>query len=804
MAELRTVYAQQALSQIPRLLSNQDRNPFSPTYGCFHRDYWLDKTSDFPDAVRQFATHALALVYTHDFPGNIYRGQPKIRDWAIAGLDYWARIQHRDGSFDEFYPYERGWVGPSAFTTFTSIESCMLLKDHLPGAVAERVHQAIRRAAHFISRGETEEDHLANHHAMACLAVWKAYRLLGDAALKAGYQQLWRGFLRYHHEGEGWSREYDGVDPGYLSATVSFLAKIYQDHPDAELLRVIQQSVEFSSYFVYPNGFYAGSMGSRNTLHFYPHGYEIVARAIPLAAAMAEKMLRSLSEGKLVPPEIISDRYVVYRVPEFLQAYLDYTPRPAELPPLPYEREPFTRYFPGARVFVATLPERYVVANLAKGGVVKIFDRQRGTLLLNDCGLIGKLANGRVVTSQWIDPSYRCEADEQGWTVSGHLHAVPSHKLFTPLKQVLFRSALVAMGWNPAFSHRLKGTIRKTLMLGQRPVPLHFRRSLRLNAHEPLTLRDELWAAGEGEVRSLSVGDEFFVRYVPQSRYFQSQELDIQGYTLSDGHIQALNQRQRLQIEQQVVAVGAQPAGAFAVNVRVRAPEAGEMEQAGPVPFGVYDVDYYHGRQRKPQLIYRLKRRTDEVEAALRCYHDGRLQVIVDVGTADGLMLQQLRQRMGSLTFLGFDLSLGLLKVHPVDGVLKSQSDALVMPVRDSVADAVIATAVIEHVPDAGAMLRECARMLRPGGLLVMTTPDPLMEKISSRIGLLKEAGHQETLNLSQLCERSEAAGFQVVEAKKFMFSPVGFPAEKLIERGMRAVGLDLVMANQLVVVRKV
>jgi hypothetical protein len=41
------------------------------------------------------------------------------------------------------------------------------------------------------------------------------------------------------------------------------------------------------------------------------------------------------------------------------------------------------------------------------------------------------------------------------------------------------------------------------------------------------------------------------------------------------------------------------------------------------------------------------------------------------------------------------------------------------------------------------------------------------------------------------------------MDAKKFMFSPVGFPAEKLIERGMRAAKLDLMMANQLVVVRK-
>lgn len=56
----RETYAKLALDQIPRLLGNLDRNSFSPTYGCFHRDYWLYKTSDFPDSVRQFAVQALA------------------------------------------------------------------------------------------------------------------------------------------------------------------------------------------------------------------------------------------------------------------------------------------------------------------------------------------------------------------------------------------------------------------------------------------------------------------------------------------------------------------------------------------------------------------------------------------------------------------------------------------------------------------------------------------------------------------------------------------------------------------------
>ena len=548
MSRLRDVYAQKALAQLPRLLGNQDRNPFSPTYGCFHRDYWLEKTSDFPDAVRQFGVQALALVYRHDFPGNIYKGEPKVRDWAIAALDFWARIQHSDGSFDEFYPYERGWVGPTAFTTFACVEAFRLLREETPGDVAERVIAAVGRAARFIAAGESEEDHLANHHAMAYLAVWKAYELLGEPELKTGCERLWEGFLRYHHAEEGWSREYDGVDPGYLSATVSFLAKVYRTNPDPRILQVLRQSVEFCSYFVYPDGSYAGSLGSRNTQHFYPHGFEVLGRELPLAAAVAEKMLQGLAGGKLVPPEIMSDRYVCYRIPEYLEAYLDCAPRAATLPPLPCEQHAFTRYVPGARIFAASQSNRYVIANLAKGGVVKVFTQEPAGLLLNDAGLIGRTEDGRVVSSQWIGPDYECKVDEAGWEVTGHLHVIAATKLFTPVKNLVFRTVLVALGWSPRFSHLLKAKIRKVLILRQQTVPVRFRRRLKLDG-EGLTLVDELHIEGPVRFTALSTGDDFSVRYVPQSRYFQAQELASGGTPLAPGALEQLNRQRTITIE---------------------------------------------------------------------------------------------------------------------------------------------------------------------------------------------------------------------------------------------------------------
>ena len=540
MNNLRAIYAEKAISQIPRLLSNLDRNPYSPTYGCFHRDYWLDKTSDFPDAVRQFGVHALALVYKYDLPANTYKGAPKIREWAIAAMRYWAKIQHKDGSFDEFYPYERGWVGPTAFTTYTVIEAYRILQDTLSNYDRELIGKAIEKSAYFIGKGETEEDHLANHHAMACLTLSKAADLLADPALEHYYKTAWQTFLTYHNTEEGWSIEYDGTDPGYLSATVSFLSKIYKEKPDKELFNVLKASVSFSAYFVYPDGFYAGSTGSRNTMHFYPHGYEIIGNEYPLATAVADKMLTSLSEDKLVPPEIISDRYVAYRVSEFLQAYLDYSERPENLPALPYQSNNFYHYFPKARIYATKINNNYLIVNAAKGGVIKYFDCNTGNLLLNNAGIIGKINHKKTLTSQWIDPDYSCYHQENEVEIQGYMNKVPSHTLFSPFKNILFRATLIAFGWIPRFSHFLKGKIRKALILGHKKSGVKFSRKILLMS-EYLYLTDKVTIEDDSRFQALSFGDEFFVRYVPQSRYFQSYELHTSGYTLSDTELETLN-----------------------------------------------------------------------------------------------------------------------------------------------------------------------------------------------------------------------------------------------------------------------
>lgn len=65
---------------------------------------------------------------------------------------------------------------------------------------------------------------------------------------------------------------------------------------------------------------------------------------------------------------------------------------------------------------------------------------------------------------------------------------------------------------------------------------------------------------------------------------------------------------------------------------------------------------------------------------------------------------------------------------HPVTAV---QGDALALPFPDGSFDRVIASEVLEHIPDDTAAMRELARVLRPGGAMAVTVPRCVPEAIN-------------------------------------------------------------------------
>jgi 2-polyprenyl-6-hydroxyphenyl methylase / 3-demethylubiquinone-9 3-methyltransferase len=107
-----------------------------------------------------------------------------------------------------------------------------------------------------------------------------------------------------------------------------------------------------------------------------------------------------------------------------------------------------------------------------------------------------------------------------------------------------------------------------------------------------------------------------------------------------------------------------------------------------------------------------------------------RRPTLVDIGCGGGLLAAHL----DGYRHLGVDLSAPSLRVAAGHGVLPVRADAVALPLRDQVADVVVAGEVFEHVPDLPRVIEEIARVLRPEGVLVF---DTINDTVWSRFSLV-------------------------------------------------------------------
>ena len=221
-------------------------------------------------------------------------------------------------------------------------------------------------------------------------------------------------------------------------------------------------------------------------------------------------------------------------------------------------------------------------------------------------------------------------------------------------------------------------------------------------------------------------------------------------------------------------------------------------------PKGVMGIDYHTGRGKKKSLKYRLGRRTKEVVGAIEKYAKEK-RAILDLGTADGLMLSRIKNTYPLAECVGIEYCQELIQANKDKRIKIFQGDVLHPPkkIKRKKIDIVIATAIIEHVDSPSLFAKIVYDFLKPNGIGVVTTPVPFFDKLATAVGHLPKEDHQQTLTLTGLEKIFRKQGFKILEKKRFMFSPVGFPKEEFIEKIMRKIKIDFLMANQMLVVRK-
>ncbi len=521
LQSMRRRYSDEALRSIPKLLQLIDRNPYSSTYGSFDRAYWHYRTMDFPCGMAQEFCLPLALVYKHNYADNPYYQLPRMKELAMAGVEFSRKSAHADGSCDDYFPNERA-LGALVFSLYACTETCLQL-DEKNDLLLEFF---MRRANHLM--GHNESGRLTNHQAFAALALHNVYELTGNSKYAKGRDQ-YLDIVQAWQTGEGWFWEYEGADPGYHSCSISFLGKLMRKTEGTDvadrILKMLRPAVDFAWHFMHPDGSYAGEYGSRNTYHFYPHGFELMAPHEEKAGQIADAFLkRGLPRGSRYFNE--DDRMCAHYVYDWLEACRDFHPeRPGDL----NERPNFTRYFPQAKMLVSKTDAYYAVLSLAKGGVMKAFD-ENGPLY-SDTGIIGKLNDGRVLVSHLMGmEEYDIEVDEGGSTitaeVSGRL-AQRRRNLPTPFKQILFRMFNLTAGWvAPDLVRRF---LQKILITGKPWTPYRFTRRFVLTEGGIEVINRINNPVGENAEKrhweSLHIGSDATSIYVANSNVYQESVL---------------------------------------------------------------------------------------------------------------------------------------------------------------------------------------------------------------------------------------------------------------------------------------
>ena len=499
------------LNSIPRLLSLQDRCFTSPSYGCFDKNFWHFKTADFPNAAAQMGSEVLARIWAWETKENSYYKNVQVLKWAKQGLIYLMNIQNRDGSFDEWYPTERGWAGPTGYVLHSLASGYVLLKETWKEEEKEKIKESIYKAARHLSK--RDEGHiLCNHIAMSLLALWDAWEICQESWILDSFHSYWKLFEKHTYP-EGQSLEYDGVDLGYNMASLSFLARIHKRNGDKKIEEYAGKSCAFLKLFCYPDGSFGGRIGSRSTSHIYPFALEYWATLFPDASAMA-----TFFQGyNPIPPSMQDDRYLVYRLCDYIEAY-NVTEKKKEPSILPFkQKENKTYFFSHAGIQVKKTSKYYFVCNVKKGGVFYLYNLKNHHPVIIDGGIISTTMSSQTQSRFW-----KTDMGEDHCSTEGSLFKIP-HQYFNPLSFILFRLSNILLGSTRTLSFIIKAIIRHILITGTRPIKKTcFSRSFFLEENRVL-VKDSL----KGAQGSFYTGFDFSTRYVPQSRYFQFHELNL-------------------------------------------------------------------------------------------------------------------------------------------------------------------------------------------------------------------------------------------------------------------------------------
>ena len=300
------IYYNIVLTQIPRILGQLDRNKNSKTFGCFDRNYWHYRLTDFANVRWQEGMLLLALINKFEMKNNKWQGNDRVIEWLAASIKNWEISQAKSGFFSESFPHERSFVG-SAFSVYAATEASLI-------SGIEISRDILNKAADWLSKNKNL--HVANQMAGGAAALANIHAITGESEHIEASQSKVIELKNLQHE-EGYYVEYGGYDMGYLTICLSYLAKYLRRIDDSELRSSAIRAFEFLEDKIDDNCLFDYKQTSRGTQYLYPYGFVYFNRVQFLS-----KHTNALEEGRILNPEWMDDRFCLPLSIDYLESYL--------------------------------------------------------------------------------------------------------------------------------------------------------------------------------------------------------------------------------------------------------------------------------------------------------------------------------------------------------------------------------------------------------------------------------------------------------------------------------------------------
>lgn len=164
---------------------------------------------------------------------------------------------------------------------------------------------------------------------------------------------------------------------------------------------------------------------------------------------------------------------------------------------------------------------------------------------------------------------------------------------------------------------------------------------------------------------------------------------------------------------------------------------------------------------------------------------------LLDLGCGTGLFTHRLRAELREATIVGCDYSGGMLRqarARSPRGLL-AQGDAQRLPFGDASFDTVVSTEAFHWFPDQPAALREVARILEPGGRVLVALVNPPATALSDAAWWASRLAGQPFYwpTAERMRELLAGAGFTVAAQRRVWRVPAGLLLPPVLSVGVRA-----------------